>query len=171
MKLLSMIDFVLNKEQARTEDEYFKEGFYSDCNARILSQIFNYATFLNQHLNLGMFVPAIEVDGNWEVLEPTVWNLTKWTNWEMNTDDEIRRAKQYQQAKDRVLFEGFELTKVDDLGYYDLRNEAAIIEVYNPLDAETEFLDILDNGLYKINDLIKYAPTLTAKGQQLRGLK
>jgi len=172
MKLLSMIDFVLNKEQARTEDEYFKEGFYSDCNARILSQIFNYATFLNQHLNLGMFVPAIEVDGNWEVLEmPKNFEATMKGNYFTSSKSELFLLQQYQQYKDKVLFEGFELTKVDDLGYYDLRNEAAIIEVYNPLDAETEFLDILDNGLYKINDLIKYAPTLTAKGQQLRGLK
>jgi len=87
------------------------------------------------------------------VLEPTVWNLTKWTNWEMNTDDEIRRAKQYQQAKDKVLFEGFE---------YSHNN---VITLPN----KVEFIDLDDE--WTIEELTEFAPTLTAKGQQLSGLK
>ena len=155
MKLVSMIDFVysLDDNSHTVLGDAFKY-----CLVR------EYANFLNQPLNLGMFVPAIEVEGKWEVLEePICYGVG---------DEQYygSRMDEYQQALDKVLFEGFELTKVDDLGYYDLRNEAAIIEVYNPLDAETEFLDILDNGLYKISDLIKYAPTLTAKGQELSGL-
>jgi len=148
MKLVSMIDFVLNKEQARTEDEYFKEGFYSDCNARILSQIFNYATFLNQHLNLGMFVPAIEVDGKWEVLEMPTPNISDSGNWNFQA-----RENQYQQAKDRVLFEGFE---------YSHNN---VITLPN----KVEFIDLDDE--WTIEELTEFAPTLTAKGQQLSGLK
>ena len=147
MKLVSMIDFVLNKEQARTEDEYFKEGFYSDCNARILSQIFNYATFLNQHLNLGMFVPAIEVDGKWEVLEMPTPNISDSGNWNFQA-----RENQYQQAKDRVLFEGFE---------YSHNN---VITLPN----KVEFIDLDDE--WTIEELTEFAPTLTAKGQELSGL-
>ena len=163
MKLVSMIDFVLHC--TKSVDEMDNSDLLNQY-AYKLDKIDDYANFLSQHLNLGMFVPAIEVDGKWEVLEYPKFNEMgsplKTNKWTLN---------QYQQAKDKVLFEGFELTKVDDLGYYDLRNETAIIEVYNPLDAETEFLDILDNGLYKINDLIKYAPTLTAKGLNDSGLK
>jgi len=159
MKLVSMIDKIFSEDD-RTHKVLGDAFKY--CRIR------DYATFLNQPLNLGMFVPAIEVDGKWEVLEEPMRYGVRSTDWEQFQI--TKKHQQYQQAKDRVLFEGFEITKVDDLGYYDLINETAIIEVYNPLDAETEFLDILDNGLYKINDLIKYAPTLTAKGQELSGL-
>jgi len=162
MKLLSMIDFVLNKEQARTEDEYFKEGFYSDCNARILSQIFNYATFLNQHLNLGMFVPAIEVDGKWEVLEmPKNFEATMKGNYFTSSKSELFLLQQYQQAKDKVLFEGFELGNTTTQSYAVYNDDSRLIFSKDSnlcLDEKT------------INDLIKYAPTLTAKGQELSGL-
>ena len=160
MKLVSMIDFVLNKEQARTEDEYFKEGFYSDCNARILSQIFNYATFLNQHLNLGMFVPAIEVDGKWEVLEKP--KESKYCLGDIHSGYFRRDLEQYQQAKDKVLFEGFELGNTTTQSYAVYNDDSRLIFSKDSnlcLDEKT------------INDLIKYAPTLTAKGQQLSGLK
>jgi len=166
MKLVSMIDFVLHC--TKSVDEMDNSDLLNQY-AYKLDKIEDYANFLNQPLNLSMFVPAIEVDGKWEVLEKP--KESKYCLGDIHSGYFRRDLEQYQQAKDRVLFEGFELTKVDDLGYYDLRNETAIIEVYNPLDAETEFLDILDNGLYKINDLIKYAPALTAKGQELSGLK
>ena len=158
MKLLSMIDFVLNKEQARTEDEYFKEGFYSDCNARILSQIFNYATFLNQHLNLGMFVPAIEVDGKWEVLEmPKNFEATMKGNYFTSSKSELFLLQQYQQYKDKVLFEGFDSKK---------RNEYFIVS-HDEIQIWLSWTDRVVNDL-----LLGYKDiTLTAKGQELSGLK
>ena len=162
MRLVSMIDRVDNLKCGLQPFEEVDVFTWHNL-------IKQYANFLNQPLNLGMFVPAIEVEGKWEVLEcpPSCDRVIYETDF---CQCDLKQVEQYQLAKDKVLFEGFEITKVDDLGYYNLRNETAIIEVYNPLDAETEFLDILDNGLETINDLIKYALTLTAKGQELSGL-
>ena len=60
MKLASMIDFVL----ATGETSVNKISDWE-----VWTSIHDYAEFLNQPLNLGMFVPAIEVEGKWEVLE------------------------------------------------------------------------------------------------------
>jgi len=150
MKLVSMIDFVLDwtpKEVGFLTDEEWADSVHE------------YATFLNQPLNLGMFVPAIEVDGKWEVLEePICYGVG---------DEQYygSRMDEYQQAKDRVLFEGFEYKKTKD--------------EYQFCFVESEKLNIVwdyntvifpDRSCKTINDLIKYAPTLTAKGQELSGL-
>jgi hypothetical protein len=139
MKLVSMIDFVDNIDyklinpKSNREHELMKLKAYED--------IQRYKDFLNQPLNLGMFVPAIEVDGKWEVVSELQVSI-------------------YQQAKDRVLFEGFEIKK----NIY-VRNGLFTISFLR----DNEIWEI--NRKFKtINDLIKYAPTLTAKGQELSGL-
>jgi len=141
MKLVSMIDFVLDwtpKEVGFLTDEEWADSVHE------------YATFLNQPLNLGMFVPAIEVDGKWEVLEMPTPNISDSGNWNFQA-----RENQYQQAKDRVLFEGFESD--------GFMVESELIGL--------KYASILGGG-YKIFDLLDYGkPTLTAKGQELSGLK
>ena len=150
MKLVSMINFVysLDDNSHTVLGDAFKY-----CLVR------EYANFLNQPLNLGMFVPAIEVEGKWEVLEePICYGVG---------DEQYygSRMDEYQQAKDRVLFEGFEYKKTKD--------------EYQFCFVESEKLNIVwdyntvifpDRSCKTINDLIKYAPTLTAKGQELSGL-
>ena len=143
MKLVSMIDFVLEHEDNPDNLEVTELGMS-------LYSINQYATFLNQPLNLGMFVPAIEVDGKWEVIyEPrrNYWDIDMFIV-KSAKDIYDEKLKKFQQAKDKVLFEGFDLVKTN-------RDLEILIVNY---DNET------------INDLIKYAPTLTAKGQELRGL-
>ena len=145
MKLVSMIDFVLNHE--------FKLDFYKST--------LKYATFLNQPLNIGMFVPSIEVDGKWEVLEmPKNFEATMKGNYFTSSKSELFLLQQYQQYKDKVLFEGFEVKK----------------NIYIRNGLLTTFF-LRDNEIWEINrkfktinDLIKYDITLTAKGQELSGL-
>jgi hypothetical protein len=148
MKLVSMIERV---RIASTEPDHFDN--MCDCIC--------YMHFLNQPLNLGMFVPAIEVGGKWEVLEMP----NKFEDWMMgayfpSSKSHIKQLEQYQQAKDTVLFEGFEVEK----------------NIYIRNGLLTTFF-LRGNEIWEINrkfktisDLIKYAPTLTAKGQELSGL-
>jgi len=83
MKLISMTDFVLDKQR-------FKE----DSDTAIF-KVTNYAKFLKQPLELWMFVPC---DENGNVLEKP--------NAGMFGYDHV--YNNYNKAKDRVLFEGFE---------------------------------------------------------------
>ena len=95
MKLISMTAFVLEREMS---DKTIMKRFVEIC---------DYANFLNQHLTLGMFVPCDE-DGN--VLEqPTAKNS-------LNTIDHDLRLMNYKEAKDKVLFEGFEYAKTHSIG-------------------------------------------------------
>ena len=123
-----------------------------------------YANFLSEPLNIDMFVPAIFVGGKWEVLvEPK-----KRTDGRTNADW-LARLEQYQLAKDKVLFEGFEVEKIDKvigtfLGVIIFKNKRY---VFYPFDNR---LSISGDRCYIINDLIKYAPTLTVKGLKDSGL-
>ena len=86
-----MTDFVLEQEQPTyLEKEEFEDVYY---------KIHNYANFLKKPLELGMFVPC---DENGDILRDGV-------NWNKNF---------YQRAKERVLFEGFELKKETDSLYF-----------------------------------------------------
>lgn len=98
MKLMSMVDFVL----------YYKDK----CKDMVdyIDVIENYAEFLKQPLTLDMFVPINEKGKVLE--EPNIKNhfLSKVAFRSSYT----RASKEYQQAKERVLFEGFELEEVAD---------------------------------------------------------
>jgi hypothetical protein len=148
-RLVSMIYFVLNHESRKDSDPYN----YSNS-------VLEYANFLNQSLNLGMFFPAIEVDGKWEVLKhPSEYDIKFDFR---DKEEQAKDYKQYQQAKDRVLFEGFELNRLENSieGHFN----------YNTVFVcRKDYSNVI--FFYKtINDLIKYAPTLTAKGQKDSGL-
>lgn len=79
-----------------------------------------YVEFCKQPLNLGMFVPAKIVDGVWVVLEEPTQEKYGWysashfeeeSGWMCEGGEEAyyEALKEYQEAKDRVLFEGWEL--------------------------------------------------------------
>jgi len=85
-RLIGMIDFILTKKYTATGHE-------------------NYANFLKQPLSIEMFVPCKLVDGVWVVLEePNINNYCPNTIDSQNYCDD---KKEYQQAKERCLFEGF----------------------------------------------------------------
>ncbi len=154
-RLVSMIYFVLNHESRKDSDPYN----YSNS-------VLEYANFLNQSLNLGMFFPAIEVDGKWEVLKhPSEYDIKFDFR---DKEEQAKDYKQYQQAKEQIIFEGFELTQVNE-EIHSLKSGDIDFEVFIHGDGRYEFLFNFD-GFKTINDLIKYAPTLTAKGLKDSGL-
>lgn len=92
-----MVEFV--KEQENTLGREESVGFLG-----FTKNVINYANFLSQPLTLGMFVPCDEA-GN--VLDaPDAFDIVS---------SETYRTNLYRQAKDRVLFEGFEITRTHNL--------------------------------------------------------
>lgn len=94
--LIGMVDFVLDQEKIVDNS-----GDY-----RIFKKAFNlcekYANFLKQPLELWMFIPCDE-DGN---------VITRKYDTGHNASD-----REYQQAKERCLFEGFELKGQTDYSF------------------------------------------------------
>ncbi|AQX00453.1 hypothetical protein [Elizabethkingia anophelis] len=103
-KLILMTDFVI--EQSKNED-----GFYL-CFTRCE----NYAEFLKQSLALWMFVPC---DENNVPLEEPIYSITNYGA----SPEAFKRfeedRKKFEQAKKRVLFEGFEIEQSKSrIGFY-----------------------------------------------------
>lgn len=96
-KLISMADFVMQQNMHYANKYITVE--------KLQLSILNYAMFLKQPLTLEMFVPC-DLDGN--VLEelPERTGIRKYTNIG-DSEEETKLIKKYQEAKDRVLFEGF----------------------------------------------------------------
>lgn len=103
-KLISMTDFVLEQSKITKPKELANFEF----NVLKLKRQENYANFLKLILELWMFVPAKLVNGEWIVLEEP--DLNKMYHHTRKSDYQ-QDLKEYQEAKDRVLFEGFEVFK------------------------------------------------------------
>lgn len=109
--LISMTDFVL--EQSKIGMEVQSLSHQLQNRADRFEKIVKYAQFLKQPLTLGMFVPC-DADGNvledietgenlkFHPLTPGDEATEYWIDYKI-------RKKEYQEAKERVLFEGFEL--------------------------------------------------------------
>jgi len=100
MKLISMTDFVLKQKdelKLRANLHYYVEAF------DLAWKMINYANFLKQTLTLSMFVPTDD-EGN--VL----------SNPKDSTLQYQKIIDEYQQAKERVIFEGYKVIKFED--YY-----------------------------------------------------
>jgi len=91
MKLISMTDFVIEKEFGYGNEVISSEQF--------TKLICNYVNFLKQPLEIWMFVPCKLVNGVWVVLVEKPLSP--------KTDENWNKWIEYQQAKDRVLFKGF----------------------------------------------------------------
>ena len=81
-----------------------------------LSSIYAYNNFLSQELNLGMFVPCVEVKGKLVVLEEPIdpcKNNTYCIDFCQGKcqEDYNEDIKEYQEAKERCLFKGVGFTK------------------------------------------------------------
>ena len=96
--LISMIDFVSIFYNDLKSEHKVNWSFDQICN-----KIFNYANFLKQPLNLGMFVPCDE-DG--DVLEKPEDYENRLPNMMTEYNDEVYT---YKQAKEKVLFKGFKI--------------------------------------------------------------
>jgi len=95
-KLISMVDFV--KGQNNKNEGLFKDDEAFNVLFNIYKVIHNYAKFLSEPLQLWMFVPCLD---NIPLSEDG-------TDREGYVLDDIM-FKQYQQAKERCYFEGFEI--------------------------------------------------------------
>lgn len=82
----------------------------SDSEYRRLREL--YDDFLEQPLTLGMFVPC---DSQGNVLEEPKKCQYAFGDQMVSEKQWNRDCQQYQQAKDRVLFEGFKVKKVHEL--------------------------------------------------------
>ena len=156
MKLKSMTDYVL--EIRSNEPEYKNFSSFTDIkkfNLEAVNKIFNYSQFLKQPLTLGMFVPCDE-DGS--VLEEP-FNYNEWCKKALNTsyDLDLSKYEQYQQAKERVLIEGFKYSEstneiILNFKYSENTNEI----ILNGIFIHTESFEFMT-----IESLVFAKPTLT----------
>jgi hypothetical protein len=140
MKLISMTDFVL--------DQFSKLEKTQEINIlQFRNNIGNYANFLKQPLTLGMFVPC---DDNGNVLEKPREFKNKFSTFEI-----------YQQARERCLFEGFSVRKMEGWNILDFPNNqhSKDFSVF-----EDAFKDMT------IEDIVKYNLQLTPTAIKQIGL-
>ena len=128
--LIPMTDFVNNVGNMENYPSHEKA----------LSWIYNYATFLKQHLKLEMFVPCDE-DGN--VLEIVPYYAYS-----------VEKVNEYKKAKERCLFKGFKMYKGNPYNYNKARaftqdyiDEKWIIEKIIHWDLELTESAIKQSGL------------------------
>ena len=137
-----MTDFVLNQKQS----ESFNEKTFINESLISLEKIRNYANFLKQPLNLGMFVPC---DENGNVLqEPKKTNYqvdvnTKCSGWKYlyDSNDKLigyyddRKWKEdfvkYKQSKEKVLFEGIEFRKNAGVNFLTINEDTFAFHDFN----------------------------------------
>ncbi|WP_291076391.1 MULTISPECIES: hypothetical protein [unclassified Empedobacter] len=143
MKLISMTDFVLEQT----------ELLYEKNQSKLIHRVVNYAQFLKQPSKLGMFVPCDENNN------PISKNIA---------DDNYLGVHLYQQAKNRVLFEGFEI-KVSNITN-NLQNDFLIISETNEVIGHENKDQWFFNPYKKIEDLIDYDLTLTETAKKQIGL-
>lgn len=142
MKLISMTGFVLEN----TKQPYVEGTKYKD--------LVNYAKFLKQPLNLGMFIPCDE-DGN--IVEPLKFTPCGTPIWD--------GGSKYQKSKRKVLFEGFCINGEDE-NKITLEFENTWIEFYK----EHEVFMCDNHVLINIEDLSNYELQLTESALKQIGL-
>lgn len=117
MKLINMTDFVLRETNSPTT---LAESF---------QRCVTYANFLKQPLKLEMFVPVDE-EGNF-MEEPLQEHYTD-CNEEQNAKDWLYNLEKYEQAKEKVLFEGIDL----DTAKYHCERNVRTIEYFTSFNVE-----------------------------------
>lgn len=113
-----MTDFILTNEKT----------MWSYPNV-FLNLILKYANFLKQPLKLEMFVPVDE-EGN-VLEEPLQEHYTDCTE-EQNAKDWLYNLEKYEQAKNKVLFEGIDL----DTAKYHCERNVRTIEYFTSFNVE-----------------------------------
>jgi len=122
------------------------------CAYDVLKYITNYTNFLTQPLKLSHFVPAIEKDGKWIVLEEPK-NFKEWCKKALNTpyDLDLSKYKEYQTALDNVVFKGCGLMDGWCLQFADgtLFDDIKNINKYTFEDIITYNLEVNENIIKK----------------------
>lgn len=159
--LISAVDFIL-KQVRELEYGYHLNGSHADL-------MHSYALFMTQPLTLGMFIPC---DENGVILKkPHFMDFYLGNEYEPH-EEEYKICKNYEKAKERVLFEGFLIRDVD-------------IEANGVVDKTIRYVGenallfnsrtsawIHGDGMVDIEDLtnLKNKPTLTESALKQIGL-
>lgn len=110
--LIPMTDFVNNVGNMENYPSHEK----------VLSWIYNYATFLKQPLKLEMFVPCDECGNVWEY--PPTKEEWEWAQKDSADAEQSFKQKKYyyEKAKEKVLFELNSPVAVETMNYHISRN-------------------------------------------------
>lgn len=121
MKLISMTTFVLEQNKIlKTYVNHLRRPLFERC--------VNYANFLKQPLNLGMFFPCDE-DGN-VLKEPNPKEIYPAPTAEEEIDF-LDCLEQYQQAKEKVLFEGIEFERISGVNFIKINEDTFAFHDFN----------------------------------------
>ena len=144
MKLISMTDFVLKQNYITTLD-ISQIDFY-DKELSVLSKIRNYAKFLKQPLKLEMFITCDEVG---EILHPQYIGGKEVIYDRYVQDAMMDKVLEYQQAKDKVLFEGFwldETYKMNNRQLPYLTNGEISVFLHSDFAIRNEFIEEISDA-------------------------
>jgi len=175
--LIVMTDFVLKQTQLYPDD-LTSASFTQMLIAKFVKDCIAYANFLKKPLEKWMFVPCKLVDGVWVVLEkPDLTCKRPESNGNCQCGEESVKDcrewwNEYQQAKERCLFDGFEVVKDT---YKSCEREFIYLpntetQVWRKItfhtgEIQTFFFDYYEQ-FRTIEDLVKYNLQLTEKAKK-----
>jgi len=152
---------------ARLDEIEFGYGNEFETAERSLELAFLFKKFLKQPLQLGFFVPC-DLDGN-VLSEPIPVSFGKCVNKRRRLYEPIyeeKEVKAYNEAKSRVLFEGFSQNIYSAEGSFEIVNIEANIQICI-WEALPKYW--IWNGHETIEDLVKYNLELTPTAKQQIG--
>ena len=168
----------VNKEFMMPKNTFDKNEWFG--------KILNYSDFLKQPLTLGMFVPCKLVDSVWVISEEPLF-YEQWSTHKDRypyADWAHVKGNEYQEAKDRILFEDWKVIKkeksyiliTDGLNELSFLSDGMVIRKVSA--KEDSYVDVkcledfFNNLLYSKNDdlYVKTEITLTPTAQHQIGL-
>ena len=133
MKLISMTDFVLQEQKGEQQVNCITSNLHHK-----LIKIKKYANFLKQPLKLEMFVPCDE-DGN-KLQEPEEFKEWMKSDHYFNASENVtHQCRMYKKAKEKVLFDGFDIYSNVDLQNAFVTFESSRLEIMNVENLITDF--------------------------------
>ncbi len=146
--------------------------FITDTKVLGYDKNLNFANFLSQQPNIGMFVPAVEENGEWRVLSKPkeYFEWCKWGDFTKHGKSITPKCKEYHTALDNVIFEGFEWNTADwcDEPMLEFEDKDGNYLLYD--DEDKIFKDAEGVYLNTLEYLIPYSLTLTPKFAKKLGL-
>ncbi|MDV3568145.1 hypothetical protein CMU71_14725 [Elizabethkingia anophelis] len=153
-KLILMTEFVEKYTAPVVSDNQSSEVAKLLNNLKLIS---NYNKFLKQPLTLGMFVPVDERGKPYDMQEVEVWK-----NHSQYSTHYRQELEFFEQACERVLFEGFKLLS-DYNGMYRLRNTQNVDITFDSYGCYAEPFDSIPGKRINTIEEITYLElTLTA---------
>lgn len=125
----------------------------------------NFDKLLSQKLEIWMFVPCKLVDGVWVVLEeykrtPEELSIDKRNEVRLISKEEAKYFREYQETKERCLFEGVEYVEAKNKCEYSFLR----ITQLSPINYPSFWKGLV------VEDLIRYKLELTPTAQKQIGL-